>query len=662
MAKWPDEKPLRLIQTNLRQIDIVRDPRQIVREVKDFGANAILFSVGGIVSFYPSELEFQTVVPGLSVDFVGEARAEARALDLKFFARLDLSKCHKHVYDSHPEWFFQKADGGPIIYNGVYSTCINGGYYREYSYVIMQEIIDRYDIDGFFFNMFGYQTHDYSGNYHGSCRCVNCQKRFRDMFGYDLPTPDGSSATADREFRDVTVEEMADSVLTFIRSAGKKIALLRPRNESNSAVDRELPQWQYSASDNVKSARGRHPSGKGGSISSNAAVYFLDIPYRAASVSPHLTALRLAQDLANGGGIDLYVLGTMAQEDGVALSAAEEIFHYFADHEETYSGLTSLSNICLIKGGDAEYRGIFRLLTENHFPFDVLDSSFLSDGGNEARTILCKYKAMVLPGIPRLTETQIAEIDRYVYKGGKLLATGDSFLAMFPDGVTECMLQCSGFMSAVMRRENMRSSYFRIHDGQRFGMFESTDVIFLDGSYGYATLKDGAVPLWTLVPPSAYGPPEKVFIDTEESTWPGVVLHTYGSGRSACFPWSIGGLYYRHGSPGHRQALLAVLLELLNGRRQITTNAHPLVEMNVFRRPDGSYLLNLVNCSGHQATAVFEPVPMHDIEVSVSLPREVTSAFSLRLGKELPLTFEKEHARLTLERLGLFDTIVMKGA
>ena len=173
MANWWHEKPMRLVQTNLRQIDIARDPGEIIREVKDFGGNAVLFSVGGIVSFYPSELEFQTPIPGLKGDFVGEAQREARAQGIRFIARLDLSKCHKHVFDSHPEWFFKRVDGKPIIYNGVYSTCINGGYYREYCFEIMKEVIGRYDVDGFFFNMFGYQTRDYSGNYHGLCQCVN---------------------------------------------------------------------------------------------------------------------------------------------------------------------------------------------------------------------------------------------------------------------------------------------------------------------------------------------------------------------------------------------------------------------------------------------------------------------------------------------------------
>ena len=62
MSNWWQEEPIRLVQTNLREIDTRRDPRDIVREVKELGANAILFSVGGIVSFYPTRLRFQTPI------------------------------------------------------------------------------------------------------------------------------------------------------------------------------------------------------------------------------------------------------------------------------------------------------------------------------------------------------------------------------------------------------------------------------------------------------------------------------------------------------------------------------------------------------------------------------------------------------------------------
>ena len=48
-----------------------------------------------------------------------------------------------------------RAGGQPAIYNGLYSTCINGNYYREHALTILAEALDRYEVDGLFFNMFG---------------------------------------------------------------------------------------------------------------------------------------------------------------------------------------------------------------------------------------------------------------------------------------------------------------------------------------------------------------------------------------------------------------------------------------------------------------------------------------------------------------------------
>jgi hypothetical protein len=53
-------------------------------------------------------------------------------------------------FDAHPEWFFRQANGEPVIYNGLYSTCINGGYYREQAMKILAEGLDKYDVDGLF--------------------------------------------------------------------------------------------------------------------------------------------------------------------------------------------------------------------------------------------------------------------------------------------------------------------------------------------------------------------------------------------------------------------------------------------------------------------------------------------------------------------------------
>lgn len=693
MTSWWEEQPIRLVQTNLREIDTRRDPCEIVREVKDLGANAILFSVGGIVSFYPTSLRFQTPIPYLKGqsalarsplyrsarddgdpvrDFVGPALDQAHALGLRFIARLDLSKCHKHVYESRPEWFFRRADGQPQVYNGLYSTCVNGGYYQDYALVIMQEILDRYDVDGFFFNMFGFKSIDYSGNDHGLCQCDNCKRRFRDMYGQALPQVRDTSDPVYRDyvaFQRVTADRLTKSVADYIHQH-ENLALVNyqarfadvVRSESNSAVDRPLPMWQFSGSDNVKRVRGTYPA----KPNCNAAVYFADIPYRFASVSPHQTALRLAQDLAHGGDIDLYVLGTLQQEDRQALKPARDIFQFAARHQDSYRGLRSVAKTCLLypqrthaygKSTHAAYRGAFRLLTENHILFDCAHDFILDD--SSAAQFLTKYDLLVLPGAACLSDRQIAAIDSFVHRGGRVLATGETGLYTELGHARERYgLQCLGVERVKTARPNMRSAYWRVDDHARMQGLPDTDLVFLDGLYLFADLKPGATTSLSLVPPCTFGPPEKVAIDQVESDVPGIVWFAYGSGKSAYLPWTVDALYYRHSSPGHAGVFMSALLALLP-ERQVITDANPQIELALMQSEDG-YVLSLVNTSGHHGTAFFAPVPMHDIEIKVVLPQAVETARSLQLGKQLALRQEGRYTCLTLDKLALFDTIQVR--
>ncbi|MBN9392370.1 MAG: beta-galactosidase [Chloroflexi bacterium] len=688
MGNWWHEQPLRLVQTNLQESDIRRNPREIVREVAAFDANAILFSVGGIVSFYPSKLPFQTPSPLLSsdIDFVGEARDEARKLGLRFIARLDLSKCHKHVFDHHPEWFFRRADGKPQVYNGLYSTCVNGGYYRAYSFEIINEIIERYDVDGLFFNMFGYQPRDYSGTDHGICQCVNCRSRFREMFGRELPTvenPNDPNYLDYLSFKEITSREAAQQVGDYIHTRKPGIAFSTysihgtdlVRSEANTAVDRPLPLWQYSASDNVKRAQHTYPHKR----SLNTAVYFLDIPYRFAEVSADLTSLRLAQNVIHSAPLDLYVLGTLDQPNRSGLKSAQEIFSFQAKHEQEYQGLTSLAQVCLLyphrsfpygKSSETAYRGMFRLLTENHIPFDCVHEHRLTE--EDANEFLAKYKLLILPGAALLSDRQSEVIDSFVATGGKVLATGETgFYTETGRPRPENSLKSLGASRVELTRSDMRSAYFRIHDQHDPGLnrhfpldkarhFNETDLIFLDGNYLYLPVKEEAEKWLSLIPPTTYGPPEKVFSDAEETDWPGVIFYRYGRGTSAYLPWQVDALYYRFSSPGHTALLLAVLDSLTGGDRQLVSNAHPSVEIALLARKDGAYMLNLANASGHGGTAIFPPIPMRDLVVKIALPQPVTTACSLKQGRPVELWREQGYTCVRVGQLELFDSIILR--
>jgi uncharacterized lipoprotein YddW (UPF0748 family) len=173
---WWMNEPIRWVQTNLRQTDAGLDASRLAAQLADMRANVLLIGMGGIAAYYPTKVEFHYSSPQLPPgrDMFGDVLREAHARKIRVVGRFDFSKTPRTVFDTHPEWFFRQANGQPVIYNGLYSTCINGGYYRVQAMKILSEALDNYAVDGLFFNMFGNQARDYSGRPVGLCHCDVC--------------------------------------------------------------------------------------------------------------------------------------------------------------------------------------------------------------------------------------------------------------------------------------------------------------------------------------------------------------------------------------------------------------------------------------------------------------------------------------------------------
>jgi hypothetical protein len=288
-SRWWMDEPVRLLQTNLRETDSTLDATRLVQQVADFPANALLFNMGGIVAQYPTRAEFhyasRHLPPGR--DLFGEMLEQAHARGIRVIGRFDFSKTQKPVFEARPEWFFKGPSGEPAVYNGLYSACINGDYYREHALTILTEALERYPVDGLFFNMFGNPTTDYSGNAMGRCQCNACQARFRARYGRPL-----SAATEDeyRQFMDASAREVAALFAELIHRKRLGAAFLTYiaehtdgiMSESNTAVGRPLPLWPYSASDNVNRARNTQPD----KMAFNLCMSFLDFPWLSSRCRP----------------------------------------------------------------------------------------------------------------------------------------------------------------------------------------------------------------------------------------------------------------------------------------------------------------------------------------------------------------------------------------
>ncbi|MHC4558588.1 MAG: alpha-amylase family protein [Planctomycetota bacterium] len=84
------------------------DTDQYVREAKEFGANIVLFNVGGIVANYPTELEYHWRNTFMKGDLVGEILEKLHKADVKMIGRFDFSKINPKYTANHLRFIREK--------------------------------------------------------------------------------------------------------------------------------------------------------------------------------------------------------------------------------------------------------------------------------------------------------------------------------------------------------------------------------------------------------------------------------------------------------------------------------------------------------------------------------------------------------------------------
>ena len=641
---WWMTEPIRWIQTNLRETDAAMDVKHFIDDVENFNANVLMMSAGGITSYYPSNIPLEHVSEYLPKgrDTFGEVLREAHARPIRVVSRWDFSKAHKDVYDAHPDWFFKKADGQPATYNGLYQACINGGWYTQMSLEILGEALDRYDVDGCFFNAFSNATADYSGHPLGLCHCVNCERLFHDRSGREVPTvPDDDYHV----FMHDAGVAVSIAIRTLVKSKRPHCAVLGMAaeisdivyGEANTSVQRPLPLWPYTASDNTNQWRNTYPDK--GTVCQGMS--FIDFPWRFATVPRAEVTTRIWQDVANGGAAAFNVHGTIAeQQDRAAVDVAIPVYAWLKNHEDYFYGQRNEARVFLLAPTSRgvgfrieqdSYRGLFRMLTEQHIPFAAVGNlEWLTGASRRAADLV------ITPGqAPKALEA-------YVQDGGRLIVASSAA----PD---------FEIAPAVKLWKDPDGAYFRIRDKAMFPSLKDTDVVFMYGDYLQVKAEgDSAL---TFIPPSMYGPPEFVHIDWKDTSDPGLVLKSAGKGKVAWLPWDIGGLYYRHSSEAHARLMGDLIDSMSPGGRQLKTDAHPLVEITLMRQKDRN-LLHLVNLSGHSDTAYFAPIRMTGIRISVK--GSFHSAHALRSGETIAVASDDGYTHLTLSTLDEYELVELR--
>ncbi|TVY11294.1 family 10 glycosylhydrolase [Paenibacillus cremeus] len=664
---WWDGNNLRLIQNNLREIDADMNVDRELDRLQEFGANTWMINAGGIFAFYPSRLGYQYVTPYLKKDLLREAVDKAHARGIKLIARFDFSKAHESIFAKRPEWFYRSKEGTEVNYYGIVHTCINGYYQQEYSLQMIEEVLTNYEVDGIFFNMFGYTHFDYSGNRYGPCHCDSCQARFRSMYGKELPEKEGDPSYADyQEFKAATTAELLKRVREVVKRLRPEVAISTyftegidiVREESNTALKRPHPVWLYSASENVKAVEDSWDD----KLISNCCINAIDLTYRFNAVSKHEVEIRLYESIASGSGLDFCIIGTFeGYPDRDNFDAVRNAFRFHREHERHFGHFRSMADVILVKPdgpgavGLQEYHGLFKMLKESHILFDVVVQSQLPAKAES----LSGKKLLLLPGNVRFNEPQLEALKKlHEQHGAALLATGH---ALTGDERSRKALGDMFRTEITGSLTDTYAAYVKVDDKKRFASLGDRDWVVVSGTFDFTNPDKDNRKLLPLISPASFGPPERAY-GHEISAYYGVSVTPSGA---AYMPWEPGTLYYKHGYEDHKRLVTGLIGHLLEegssgaaNRLQLQTNAPSSVEL-FFDQVDEGYLLQLLNLSGFNGVTYAEPIPMHEIRITLSgIP--IVSAASLKGSTDLSLGRDGEAYILEVSPLQSYEAILIK--
>ncbi len=329
-------------------------------------------------------------------------------------------------------------------------------------------------------------------------------------------------------------------------------------------------------------------------------------------------------------------------------------------------------------GSEAE-TGAGRVLLEGHILFDLIDR----------KVPFGQYKLLILPDVIAVDEDLKAKLEAYLAAGGKLLLTGKSGLR--PD-VGSLQVRRPGGMSDVGGQEG-----FAIDIGADY--FGESEFLpdFVDAGESLA-------PSFTASPVVMYRRSQRVKATTGEAlaqvqdpyfnrTWRHFCSHQHApaSGQSGYAAAVRKGnvLYLAHpiftiykaiGAVANREYAVNAIRQLLGDDVTVTTNMPSTARVTLTDQPQHNrYILHLLyantisrgSAPGPQIgqgssdgycvnpEVIEELLPLHDVEVSLKLPRAVQSVTLEPQGESIPFERDGDTIKIRLDKFTCHQMVAL---
>ena len=585
---------------------------------------------------HPGYTSWPTAVGSSSPGIVNDSLQMYREATNRLGIRLGMH--YSGVWDSraielHPDWARRDVDGvaDPDM------TCPLSDYTERLMIPHMIEIIDRYDVDGFWVDGENWASRP--------CWCDRCRDAFARDVGGEIPRTSTDALwqrwlAFHRELFVEHVRRYADAV--HARKPGCLVCSnwmysMRQPEPIAAPVDYLSGDFTWSWGADRAAAEGRLLSSRGRSWDLMAWGFTktgpMD-PNRGKMPWVMKPATHLCQEvsevLAQGGAVMVYdnpqrsgwltgwhqdVIAQVARfcrereavcfrtETGSDAAVLHLSRHY-------YSQNTPLFNI-----GEATepVEGALHALLETHRSTDLLTE-------DAALERMDQYRLVVVPEQTNLDGALQQRLRAYAEGGGHVVLTGSHLAHEAPS-----------LIGATPGGEEQEGPIYLASRGRAVGLFGPWQpVIVSEGTEVLATLLRQQEP------------------DKDRSGQAAITLRRIGSGSVMAVHGPVFGNYFAGHYPMLRD-LLSDLIERLGVEWTVTVDGSPAVEMVVRRRP-GSLLINLINRGAGETLSphrviVDELTPVRDLAVHVSgsHPRSVRA-----VPDDLRMTWTHENGRLTV--------------
>jgi hypothetical protein len=483
----------------------------------------------------------------------------------------------------HPDWAMVGSDGKPIhpTQEGIYRdttpfACINSRYDFDLMIPQLIEIIDHYDVDGFWIDGENWATHD--------CYCPRCCEEFKRRTGINVVPVNQKDPNWSRWrafHRDLFVEHVRRYTEAVHRRKPDCLVcsnwMYSMRHPGPIEVPVDFLSGDFMSSFGCERAQmeGRYLAGHG--------VPWNLMAWSFCSPSPEVpaqtkTAVGLCQEAAEvlscGGGMVIY---GQSQRSGWLNDWQHKIFaevgrfcrerQTFCQHTESVPEAVVLQSdahvwyhntepFCM---GDGFYgaEGALHVLMENHYHVDILDETRLLEN-------MSKYSLVVLGEQFPVSEKIPQALEAYARTGGTVLITGSH--------IAHAHAELAGVKEAGP--VNSDPWYISVDN----------EVAILAGPWQPVQVLDSEI--YSLVLKNQQ--PGK-----DETLYPAVTIRKVGKGQIVAIHGTIMRTYYLTHQPRLRE-FIKQLLDYLKVTRRVIISGPPSIEVSL-RRKHNTLIVHLVN-------------------------------------------------------------------